>query len=121
MPHQQYTHISNEERIIIENRLENGESLRKIASAIGRSPSTLSREIGRNCTPNQNITTRVNHSPLQNIGSRHFRDQAFIVTIRDSKTLYYEQLKLDKFATVPNRLRIRLAVNRQKLNVLPWH
>jgi hypothetical protein len=92
MPHQQYTHISNEERIIIENRLSNGESLRKIASAIGRHPSTLSREIGRNCTPNQNITTRVNRSPLQNIDSRHFRGQAIVDTIRGSKRRYHERL-----------------------------
>lgn len=92
MPHQQYTHISSEERIIIENRLNNGESLRKIASAIRRNPSTLSREIGRNCTPNQNITTQVNRSPFQNIDSRHFRGQSFVVTVRDSKKRYYERL-----------------------------
>jgi IS30 family transposase len=88
----QYTHISMEERIIIENRLRNAESLCKIASAIGRSPSTLSREIGRNCTPSQNITTRVNRSPFQNIDSRHFRGQAFVLTVRDSKKRYYERL-----------------------------
>lgn len=92
MSYQQYTHISKEERIIIENRLRNGESLRRVALAIGRCPSTLSREINRNCIPSQNITTRVNRSPLQNVDSRHFRGQALVVTIRNNKRRYYERL-----------------------------
>lgn len=109
MPHQQYTHISNEERIIIENRLRNGESLRKIASAIGRNPSTLSREIGRNCIPNQNITNRVNRSPLQNVDSRHFRGQTFVDAIRDSKRRYHE--RVNQFKTRQARYDAKQAQN----------
>ena len=41
MSQQHYTQISLEERIIIQNRLENGESIRRIARSIGRSLSSV--------------------------------------------------------------------------------
>ena len=43
-----YTHLSAEERAVIMVEHQRGMSLRKIASQLGRSPSTLSREIRRN-------------------------------------------------------------------------
>jgi len=43
-------HLSSEERAFIMLEQQRGASLRKIASQIGRSPSTLSREINRNKT-----------------------------------------------------------------------
>ena len=43
-----YAHISFEERVVIENRLESGESLRKIAKCLDRATSSLSRELVRN-------------------------------------------------------------------------
>jgi IS30 family transposase len=41
-------HLTRDERVKIETRLENGESLRAIAARLERSPSTLSRELRRN-------------------------------------------------------------------------
>lgn len=43
-----YTHFTLSERKYLQESLENGESIRKIATALGRSPSTISREIKRN-------------------------------------------------------------------------
>ena len=38
-------HLTEEDRLQIEYRLKNGESLSKIAKALGKSTSTISREI----------------------------------------------------------------------------
>ena len=43
-----YTHLSLEERHYIERQLKEGVSQNKIAQALGRNQSTLSRELGRN-------------------------------------------------------------------------
>jgi transposase, IS30 family len=43
-----YTHFTLNERKYLDESLKNGESLRKIAKALGRSPSTISREVKRN-------------------------------------------------------------------------
>ena len=43
-----YTQLSYEERVIIENRLKNNESIRSIALKLDRNPSTIAREIKRN-------------------------------------------------------------------------
>ena len=43
-----YTQLSYEERVIIENRLKNNESIRYIALKLDRNPSTIAREIKRN-------------------------------------------------------------------------
>jgi IS30 family transposase len=44
-------YLSEEERIRIADLRREGESIRSIAAALGRSPSTVSREIRRNCNP----------------------------------------------------------------------
>ena len=44
----QYTHISKEERRIIEKLTQAGSSNKKIAEALGRSRSTIGRELKRN-------------------------------------------------------------------------
>lgn len=44
-----YKHLSLAERICLENGLRDGQSLRYLARKLGRSPSTLSRELFRNC------------------------------------------------------------------------
>ena len=46
-----YQHLSPEERAVIMLERQRGTSLRQIAKQLGRSPSTLSREIGRNQHP----------------------------------------------------------------------
>ncbi len=53
-----YTQLSYEERVIIENRLKNNESIRSIAKKLNRNPSTIAREIKRNDIKAR--TTRVN-------------------------------------------------------------
>ncbi|HET7313843.1 IS30 family transposase [Salinisphaera sp.] len=43
-----YTHLSVEERAVIQVRLEQGASVRAIARTLARSPATVSRELARN-------------------------------------------------------------------------
>lgn len=43
-----YTQLSYEERVIIENRLKNNESIRHIAQKLDRDPSTTMWEVKRN-------------------------------------------------------------------------
>ena len=44
-----YSHLSEEERQVIQIEIGNGAGIRAIGAMIGRSPSTVSREIKRNC------------------------------------------------------------------------
>jgi len=43
-----YTHLTPEERYYIKKRLKAGDSRSEIARSMGRSPSTVSRELRRN-------------------------------------------------------------------------
>lgn len=43
--------LSQQERVVIADRLQDGVPLRRIAGTLGRSPSTISREIARNRDP----------------------------------------------------------------------
>ncbi len=43
-----YIHFTREERICLQNKLKEGKGIREIAKILGRSPSTISREIKRN-------------------------------------------------------------------------
>ena len=43
-----YTHFTLSEREYLEAKLKEGKSFRQIAKALGRSPSTISREVKRN-------------------------------------------------------------------------
>ena len=43
-----YIHFTHDERICLQKFLNEGKSFRKIASLMGRSPSTISREVNRN-------------------------------------------------------------------------
>ena len=49
-----YTHFTLNERKYIQESLETGDSIRKIAKALRRSPSTISREIKRNWSKKPN-------------------------------------------------------------------
>lgn len=64
MSHKHYTHLSYEERVLIEDwnksKEENKLSLRKFAKHLGRSSSTISRELDRNGRPKVATRTRVN-------------------------------------------------------------
>jgi IS30 family transposase len=54
-----YHHLTIEEREIIQERLWEKQSLRAIAKELGRSPSSLSRELKRNCPKIRRYTPRL--------------------------------------------------------------
>lgn len=64
MSQKHYTHLSYEERVLIEDwsksKEENKPSLRKFAKHLRRSPATISRELDRNSRPPINTKIRVN-------------------------------------------------------------
>ena len=62
-----YKHLSTKERESILLMLGAGKSIRKIAEALHRSPSTISREINRNCTNN------TSYSPSESVSNYHKR------------------------------------------------
>jgi IS30 family transposase len=57
-----YTHLSLAEREEIAIALEHGQSLRSIAFSLGRSPSSVSREIMRNAPPLNKVKYRGNRA-----------------------------------------------------------
>lgn len=89
MSHHYYTQLSPEERIIIQNRLENNETIRSIAEGIDRSPSTISREIKRN---GESRKSRVNIPHELYLDSRRFRGTVKVDQIRSRKEAYHKRL-----------------------------
>ena len=57
-----YTHLTIEERACLRKYYVEGKSYRKIAKLLGRSPSTISREIARNYTHRYAINTYYPHT-----------------------------------------------------------
>jgi IS30 family transposase len=57
-----YTHLSPAEREEIAIALEQGQSLRSIAESLGRSPSSINREIKRNSPPLNKVAYRGNRA-----------------------------------------------------------
>lgn len=83
-------HLSIEERSCIRKYYVEGLSYRKIAQLIGRSPSTVSREIRRNCTHMYDIPTYYPHTAQKKYLLRRsychrgmFRSQATIEYINE--------------------------------------
>ena len=65
MPKQCYTHLSAEDRETLSLGLAHGHSLRRMASVLGRSPSTISRELLRNAQPAGYASTAARTCALQ--------------------------------------------------------
>ena len=94
MSNNKYIQLCYDERIVIENRLKNGESYTAIAKSLGRSTSTISREVnsfieeqikrlpGRKRDKNRR---RVNVPAITNLDGRKYRGQVMVSTIRKAK------------------------------------
>ena len=78
-----YTQLSYEERVIIENRLKNNESIRSIAKKLNRNASTIAREIKRNGIKTK--TTRINKPRELYLDSRHYRGSKEVAIIQTRK------------------------------------
>lgn len=79
-----YQHLSIKERELIQLGLWQKESLRSIAKNLGRNPSTLSRELGKNLSGRNIYTPRAAHQrALAKRQSRGRHDRLKSQTIRD--------------------------------------
>lgn len=72
-----YTHFTLEERKYLQRLLSEGLSLRKIAAVLERSPSTISRELKRNCP-----RFRPHHKPDNPCWYNHWRAQNLYIRRR---------------------------------------
>lgn len=81
----QYTRISGLERDMISIRLAQNKSVRSIAQELGRSPSTISREISRNQNGSGYQAISANQKAIRNAGSRrkHKRRLTQSLKLRD--------------------------------------
>lgn len=93
MPQPHYNRFSYEERIILENRLRNGEKPSEIAAALERPRCTIYREIKRNSTPSSNNTSRINKPAVATLDARHYRGSVKSYEIREAKFNYSERIK----------------------------
>lgn len=94
MPYSNYTHLSLDERIIIDNRFKNNESCTRIARSLGRSRSTIWRELRRNGRLPYAKTKRVNKPTAD---ARHFRGSIEAEPIKLAKERY--QKRKESFRT----------------------
>ena len=83
-------HITQEERIIIANRHQNGEDYKAIASAIHRPSCTVWRELHRNGALPDVQTTRVNKPRTD---ARHCKNSEEAEVIKANKRRYEKRLK----------------------------
>lgn len=86
-----YTHLTHDERVILADWWQDGHTIRAIAKHIGRSASTISRELGRNGRPATAKTTRVNKPRAD---GRHVRGTAAAEIIKQRKRRYEKRRKL---------------------------
>lgn len=113
-----YTHLSINEREKIMLMLAQGIKPSKIANILGRSRSTISREISRNCKSNQDYsanTAQINYAKNRQVCKPKFK--------LDDKTLY--QLVYDKFINhqwspeqISHRLKLESAEYKLSANTI---
>ena len=75
-----YKHFTKEERYCLQELLERGWSMRRIAAELDRSPSSISREIGRN-----RAKYRPHHKPLNPYWYNAWRAQTLYTMRRREK------------------------------------
>lgn len=90
MPHQYYTHLSHDERVILADYWQNGHTVREIARHLNRSPATISRELIRNGRSPTTKTIRVNKPRAD---ARHCRGQEAVEAIKLRKRRYEQRYK----------------------------
>lgn len=88
----QYSHLSSEERAVLQIEIGNGASVRSIARHLGRSASTLSRELGRQQEPVYRAAPAAQgYRKRRNMSVRRRKmveGSAFFQSIRDDLVLY---------------------------------
>lgn len=91
---QKYTHIKKAERLEIAILLKKGYSLRDIAGALNRDPSTISREIKRNSVKRRYVPEKAQHKAY--VKRKYSKYQGMkIVEDRDLRNYVEEKLKED--------------------------
>ena len=97
-----YTHFTLKERKYLQQLLSEGKSFRKIAEILGRSPSTISREVNRNKSnykPHGKTDNRYwyNHWRAQNLYIRRRRNQSRQALRQDTDEWNYIVEKLQQY------------------------
>lgn len=117
MSQDHYTHITQDERIIIQNRYENGEDYKEIAKAISRSKETVWRELRRNGTPPDCKTKRVNKPKADARRCRGSVDAEIIKYRKRSYEKRQEYFRIHGYLRYSARIASKRAASRVKVQV----
>jgi IS30 family transposase len=109
-----YTHLSSDEREEIAVGLEQGESLRAIAATLGRSPSSISREITRNTPPLRNVRYRGNRA--QRRAAERSRCSHAKQRLANPALRLYVESHLVNDGWTPQEISGRLPIDRPELS-----
>lgn len=105
-----YIHFTQDERICLQKFLSEGKSFRQIAALMGRSPSTISREVKRNCSKSSsNKSNKFHYHPwrAQILTICRRRQNRRIALKPDSFKYNYVVEKLNLFWT-PEQIAMRM-------------
>ena len=105
-----YIHFTQDERICLQKFLSEGKSFRQIAALMGRSPSTISREVNRNCSKSSsNKSNKFHYHPwrAQILTICRRRQNRRIALKPDSFKYNYVVEKLNLFWT-PEQIAMRM-------------
>ncbi len=107
-----YSQISLEEREEIACYLEKGLRQKEIAALLGRSPSTISREIRRNSSPIRNTKYRANRAQLRSDERKRLSHMK--VRLKNEKIRNYVKNKLKEGYT-PEQIAGRIGIDHPGL------
>ena len=108
-----YIHFTQDERICLQKFLSEGKSFRQIAALMGRSPSTISREVKRNCSKSSsNKSNKFHYHPwrAQILTICRRRQNRRIALKPDSFKYNYVVEKLNLFWT-PKQIAMRMRMD----------
>jgi IS30 family transposase len=89
-----YKHLSLEERIELYRMREAGQSMRSVAAALGRDPSTISRELARNSAPTKAWSGGYEPVRAENLATRRRRWDARFKLSRDPELREHVRIRL---------------------------
>ena len=102
-----YRHLTTEERESILRMLGEGKKIREMARELGRAPSTISRELGRNCKKRGNYSPSKADKAYRKRRKRSGRQRIFRVNSKAKETVRHLFLDLHwSPEQIANRLRI---------------
>lgn len=109
-----YTHLTIEERENILRMLVEGKKIREIAKALERSPSTISRELHRNCKRKEDYSPAKAERAYKKRREKSGRQRIFKVNLKTKEKI--RRLFLD-FHWSPEQIAYRLRLENSSIQI----